>query len=153
MSKGPDFHYESHKNLNLIRSASDIQDMLDYREDVARSSHEYQRKYPPGVLEVQQKRYPKKKKQIEVTGEESHRKDGKDFMEDLMATEVDDEMDNGKEKEEKGTLDAKRKETVAESTDPKPYWYTIVSLYYCMNDGIIYGYDDKCFFSPEESIE
>lgn len=153
MSKGPDFHYESHKNLNMIRSASDMQDILDYREDVARSSREHQRKYPPGILEVQQKQYTKIKKPIEVTGEESHRKDGKEFMEDLKATEVDEEMDNCKEMEEKGTQDTKPKETEAESTDPKPYWYTVVSLYYCMNLGIIYGYDDTCFYSSKESIK
>lgn len=45
MSKGPDFHYESHKNTNMIRSLSDYQDMLDYREDLLRSSYENLKKY------------------------------------------------------------------------------------------------------------
>ncbi|WAR07516.1 hypothetical protein MAR_017474 [Mya arenaria] len=38
MSKGPDFHYEAKKNTQLVRSLSEYQDMLDYREDLLRSS-------------------------------------------------------------------------------------------------------------------
>ncbi|KAH3739494.1 hypothetical protein DPMN_046146 [Dreissena polymorpha] len=45
MSKGPDFHYEAQKNTQLVRSQSEFQDLLDYREDLLRSSYENLKKY------------------------------------------------------------------------------------------------------------
>ncbi|KAL4233197.1 hypothetical protein ACF0H5_007881 [Mactra antiquata] len=44
-SCGPDFHYESKKNTQLIRSSNSYQDMLDYREDLLRSSYDNLKKY------------------------------------------------------------------------------------------------------------
>ncbi|XP_045197716.2 uncharacterized protein LOC123552264 [Mercenaria mercenaria] len=49
-STGPEFHYEAHKNTQLIRSVSDYQDMLDYREDLLRSSYDNLKKYNKSLV-------------------------------------------------------------------------------------------------------
>ena len=40
--KTPDFHYESHKNTELVKRRNDYQALLDYRARLARASREFE---------------------------------------------------------------------------------------------------------------
>ncbi|KAK3583885.1 hypothetical protein CHS0354_033658 [Potamilus streckersoni] len=44
-STGPDFHYESRKNTELLKLQKNWQDLMDYREDLLRSSKDLARSY------------------------------------------------------------------------------------------------------------
>ncbi|XP_064628734.1 uncharacterized protein LOC135488178 [Lineus longissimus] len=43
--KTPDFHYEAHKNTELMKSSDCWQDLMDYRKDLMKASQEYKKTY------------------------------------------------------------------------------------------------------------
>ncbi|KAL3882221.1 hypothetical protein ACJMK2_028586 [Sinanodonta woodiana] len=55
-STGPDFHYEAHKNTELLKLQNNWQDLMDYREDLLRSSrdlaHTYEGKDHKEILDA-----------------------------------------------------------------------------------------------------
>ena len=45
--KTPAFHYEAHKNSELLRNKSNWQEMMDYRTQLLHASKKFQHKYSP----------------------------------------------------------------------------------------------------------
>ena len=56
--KSPDFHYEAHKNNELLKNEKDWQALLDYRNDLVWASKEFKNSQAiPSGITVDQRQY------------------------------------------------------------------------------------------------